>query len=392
VSRLLALPLLLPLFLLVGCEDDLPKATEIVHMRILGAKLQAVNDADETRATPKPGERVRVSLETVFPSIAESHRFMHTALISCTAPDRYTGGIPVCQELIDLAESGQDLRDSPLANMAEFPPCDADAHMDIGGAVSATCTVGENPVAEFPVPEDYKRDRLLFIGIACEKDSALIDPTSPQLFKCASEDDPMYKERDENGKLEHEPPQVVHVHGLIPVQHTASEENHNPDIGPDAFRIERQLNGEWKPVDPALLDADTESDCLNVNSNLSDDDKSQLPLLYGNIDFRLIYNADAREEVDGKPEPLEITLYTTAGELERRFTVFDSDDVPTNAGDEDKPHELSSTLRYTPPVPPPSSSPEAAEWKNGKLVRFFATVRDQRGGFAISQYALCLGP
>src|SRR4029079_12447870 len=118
-------------FLLVGCADDLPKATEIVHMRVLGANLQAVNDEDDTRATPKPGERVRVSLATVFPSVAESHRFVHAALISCTAPDRYTGGIPVCQELIDLAESGQDLLDSPLANMAEFPPCSDAMHMDI---------------------------------------------------------------------------------------------------------------------------------------------------------------------------------------------------------------------------------------------------------------------
>lgn len=349
---------------LTSCDSDLPKATEITNMRVVGAKLQVVtDDPDETRATPKPGEHVRVSLATVFPSLATSHRFVHAALISCTAPDRYTGGIPVCQELIDLATSGQNIEDSPLADMTMIPPCTDPMHYELG-AVSASCAVGEQPVAEFPVPEDYTRDRLLFIGIVCEKGAAVIDPTSPQLFECEDKD-----------------AKAVHVHGLIPVQQKDAEENHNPEIGPDAFRIERELTGKWNPVDPELLNADTEADCVNASRNLTDE--AELPLLYGHIDFHLIYSADAREQFEGAPESLEITLYTTAGEVERRFTLFNPEDKPDKAHQE--AHELSSTLRYTPPKA--DTIPD-----NGKLVRFFATVRDQRGGFAITQYALCLGP
>ena len=53
--------------LVLACADNLPKATEIVHMRVLGAKLEVVGD-ETGRATPKPGEQVKVSFDTVFPT------------------------------------------------------------------------------------------------------------------------------------------------------------------------------------------------------------------------------------------------------------------------------------------------------------------------------------
>jgi hypothetical protein len=72
--------------LVFACADNLPKATEIVHMRVLGAKLEVVGD--EARATPKPGEHVKVSFDTVFPTQKGSNKSSQMMLIrsSCAVP------------------------------------------------------------------------------------------------------------------------------------------------------------------------------------------------------------------------------------------------------------------------------------------------------------------
>ena len=90
----------------------------------------------------------------------------------------------------------------------------------------------------------------------------------------------------------------------------------------------------------------------------------------------LRYEADARQQFDGEPEELEFTIYTTLGEMERRFTLFPSDDQGENG-------VLESELDWDPPRP--SDVPAA-----GQLVRFFITLRDQRGGFAMTERVLCL--
>ena len=87
--------------LLVGCQEDLPKATQITHMRLLGTKLQVVGD--ESRSTPKPGETVKATFATVYPSQTRTNEGVQAMLIACTAPERYTGGLPICQEFLDAA-------------------------------------------------------------------------------------------------------------------------------------------------------------------------------------------------------------------------------------------------------------------------------------------------
>jgi hypothetical protein len=352
------------LAVLAGCEDDLPKATEIVHMRVLGATLQVVGD--ETRATPKPGEKVRVSLSTVFPalerddngnlvSLQTKQRRVRALIVGCTAPTRYTGGIPICQELIDIAtgviETPPDL---PVIGDETFPCPSGTVSMQFG-PLSVNCTEGM-PVLELLVPADYRRDRLLFSGVVCEQGVPFAKPDAQEPFGCMTEG-----------------VEAIRVHGLIPVQQTAAEENHNPDLS--GFRITREIDGAWNPIDPSLLVAENETACKVVSDGL--EDRAGLPLLFGHIDLNLIYDGRKRERFEGEPEPLEISLYTTHGEMERRFTVFEPDE-PTG-----KNGELRSTLRYTPPkkdIP-----------GGGQLARFFATLRDQRGGFAIAEFGMCLG-
>ena len=91
-------------------RTDLPKATEIEHMRVLGAKLEVVGDA--TRTTPKPGESVKVTFATVFPSQKRAPTTgVQSMLIGCTAPSRFTGGLPICQEFLDAANGRQRRQD-----------------------------------------------------------------------------------------------------------------------------------------------------------------------------------------------------------------------------------------------------------------------------------------
>ena len=349
---------------LSACDDDLPKATEIVHMRVIGAQLQVLDDEERAteRATPKPGETVRVSLATVFPGLEREdgnfvplqtkQRRVRSLIVGCTAPDRYTGGIPVCQELIDIATGAVD------APLPEEIPGLAGRREECPGSMSGTfgalsyhCMEGL-PVFELQIPKDYRPNRILFSGIVCERGNAGASADAQEPFFCANEGE-----------------EAIRVHGLIPVQQKDSDANDNPDIG--ALKIQREVNGGWNPVRSELLTPENETMCQPVSESLPGD-RADLPLLYGNIDFKLSFNPKARDDFEGKPEPLEITLYATHGEMERRFTVFDPDDT-----------DLTATLRYTPPK---KDIPD-----RGQLVRFYATVRDQRGGFSMAEYALCVG-
>lgn len=385
-TRICSAAALLGLFaLLHGCDDDLPRATEIVHMRVLGAKLEVANptDGDATRATPKPGEKVRVTLPIGFPALEPNDRGevlslqrrqsrVSALIVGCTAPDRYTGGIPICQELIDVATAAPELAGELPAFGGDFP-CPVNGSSSVTrGALSLHCTQG-TPVFELSVPEDYRRDRMLFSGIVCEEGTPFsrTDPQSP-FACCARFADPEEPSPGEEPILQEclelTSSEAIRVHGLIPVQQRKADVNHNPDI--DALTIVRQVNGAWNPVDPSLLTVMNETDCKRVAD--AQENKADFPLLYGHIDFTLKYDGKKRERFEGEPEQLEITLYTTHGEMERRFTLFDPQD-----------NDLRSTLRYTPPkkdIP-----------GGGQLVRFYASVRDQRGGFSIAEYALCLG-
>jgi hypothetical protein len=99
----------------------------------------------------------------------------------------------------------------------------------------------------------------------------------------------------------------------------------------------------------------------------------------------LSYLASEREKVSGKPEDLEFSVYATSGTLERRFTIFPGTD-PGKSDGKDKPKLLTNSLHWN----PPDSKTLAGI---SKLVRFFVTVRDHRGGFAIMSRAACvLGP
>jgi hypothetical protein len=375
--------------LAAGCADDLPKATEIARMRVLGAELSVVDD--ELRTTPMPGESVRLSLSTQFPSLAADRGAIHSLLVTCTAPDRFTGGIPICQELIDVVSApGASVDDIELPagfdtriecpgllgdNFASpvFPPSPLSAH----------CKTGE-PVFEVAIPEGYTADEVLFFGVVCERGTAVLDPALPDLFGCTDDS-----------------AEPISLHGLIKVQYEPEDRNENPDI--TALRLVREKDGVWLPVDPGVLAPESEMCGPLLGKELD----PRLPSIIGALPIQIIYYANARElDADGVPEQLEFSVYATAGDLERRFTLFrpedegrrilDADGNPIIDADGDEVRELHDQLRWkSPPIKELTftpGNPDAGipdKGSDGLLVRFFVTVRDGRGGFAQADYALC---
>lgn len=334
---------------LAACEGDLPKATEIARMRVLGARFEV--EGDPERATPEPGERVRVSLPTVFPSLDEDTDDVQMLLIGCTAPTRFTGGLPICQELIDAAASGVDPTDS-LPMIDEKLRCaDLPLRTVRRGAISLHCVKGE-PQVELTVPDDFDAEGLLVRGVVCEHGTPFIDPEDPRLFGC-----------------EDEGAEAILVHGTMRVQQSRADENQNPD--PDALEVLRE-GVAWPAYDPDALPP--EEGCARRAS--ADFSEPVHLVVTGEHAITLRYDADAREEVDGAPEDLEISVYTTAGEMERRFTLFRGSDRGTDG-------VLESELFWDPP-----SAGELP--RSGQLARFFITIRDQRGGFAMTSRAVCV--
>ena len=224
--------------LVAGCDEDLPKATEIVHMRLLGAQVRVVGD--ETRATPKPGERIDLSFISVHPTMEGTSSDAQTMLLNCTQPTRYTGGLPVCQEILDFAlrqeeeqrRSGVGEKDDGPLKALDLPQkvrCYmedvpfAPEILDLKGLYEASTTVAMrciegDPAVRIDVSPDFTGAEMLYRGVVCERGQAGIDALDPGFFNCLDNDGETFR-----------------VHGTVTVQHKDADENHNPDI--DATRF-----------------------------------------------------------------------------------------------------------------------------------------------------------
>lgn len=370
LTRLSLTSMLLALAALSGaCADDLPKASLIERMRLLGAHVSVIDD--ETRASPMPGERVRLSFATVFPDSDQTTDRSQLMLIACTAPDRYTGGLPICQELIDAVESG-NVDDGLLIGAPDKVSCqDIPGGRQSFGGVTVVCKRGE-PEVELTVPQDFAGESVLYLGVVCEEGDAFVDPTLPELFGC----------EDNDGES-------LDLMGTYPVQREPDEVNHIPDIG--LLSIEMEPFIEWRPIDPEVA-AELPEDCApaTATSSMQSADPMFPGVDVGSHELTLRYPAEQRERILNEPgepfEGLEVNVYADFGEMEREVTVFtdESETFDSKVGDvpiDTDPPWLEEDVRWDPENDVPVT---------GQLVRFFVTVRDQRGGFNMSTYAACV--
>ena len=336
----------------MACDQDLPKITLIEDFRLIGARMEVVDDPE--RSTPMPGEKLTFTWQTAYPSLGASDRDLFSMFVACTAPDRYTG-IPICQEFLDAAvtEEGADI--AAALGRDDLYSCDGLEGMKQRlGTVTVACVQGQ-PTTEVTVLNKFEGREMLIRGVVCQGGIPLIDPFDPVLFRCEG-----------NARSE------IRFHAKIPVLQGDDDPNLNPSMADASFEIGalKAASRAWDPVvREDLLALPGSDDCLgaNVDGLQTVDTADQV--------IKINYDAGAREGEGEDREVIEFSVYATGGSLERRFSVFEAD----------QEGPLESEIEWTPP-----SFEELAS--GGQLVRFFFTIIDRRGGFDVAERAVCVTP
>jgi hypothetical protein len=343
-----------------ACQVDLPRASEIERMRVLTAFAEV--EGDPERSSPAPGETARVTWAMAYPDHEQDDSQLASMFYVCTAPERFSG-VPFCQEFADLAQAGSSDASAAFggALASALPDCakDPDRTWDLG-PFRLVCVTG-TPKLDVSIPDDYKASAKLMQGIICRNGTPRFELKDQPRLVCE-------KARGASAESEE-----ISVYGTVSVQHDADTENHNPST--DAFQLSiGDPPKMWAESDELLAEELSDEACeelaLSGRVNVSDDHRAarEEAIVLG-------YDAAAREDFEGKPEALTVSAYTTFGSLSARFTVFRSDAKPP----------LKRTIKW-------ELSDEEREQlkKSSKYVRFYFTVQDGRGGFAITRRDLCV--
>jgi hypothetical protein len=362
VRHFLSLCLTVSLTLLSGCQIDLPIASTIEHLRILTAIAEV--EGDRERSSPKPGETVHVTWQIAWPEPQKDDSELSTLFYVCTAPT-IVSGTPVCQELIDLASAAiqRGGNQDPTAalggagNIGEQSPCaDAPNSSFELGPIQVVCVTG-TPKLDIRIPDNYKAEAKLMKGVTCRNGTPRFSTQGAVELQC---DHPKGAKNAEE----------ISFYGTVPIQYDADSENHNPSA--DALSLQfHKPPLLWETTDAELdteLSDEACPDLVNDGRVMRSDGKEE-------EEITLRYEADAREEYMGKPEPLTFSAYTTYGEISDRFTVF--------RADAKTPLKRTITWQL-------SDEQRADLKKTSKYVRFYFTVTDGRGGYAVTHRDLCV--
>ncbi|HEY2735387.1 MAG TPA: hypothetical protein VGI70_15425, partial [Polyangiales bacterium] len=266
---------------------------------------------------------------------------------------------PICQELIDAARSGSSLGILSMFGGATPPDCgkNPDSNL-VRGAFSVTCVSG-TPHSSLTIEKSFSAGAKLIEGVICRNGTPKFDSKSSTGVSCSAKPDVAMSDVES-----------VSVYGTIPVQYDDDGENHNPSIDAANF-VFGAGDARWLPNDQNAPISDWIDDCsapARAGQLLSSDGIGE--------DFAIRYDADARESYQGAPESLEFAVYVTKGKIDHHFALFDSDaKLP-----------LEAPLHWE-----LSKEDRDKLGDENELLRFYFTVIDHRGGFAITTRDLCVG-
>jgi hypothetical protein len=400
VRRAFAACLLLALG--AGCPADLTEPTEVIEPRLMGARVEV--EADPTRTRPALGERFSLrqylALPPGAPATPLATRYaMNVALclgvktatgtLACVGEQKLTPTLTPVSDL-ELVLSGFALDLSAL----NLPP-------DLLGAA----------VAAGVEASDFEFDRVALFGVLCVDGKAesvpgksvTVDPPST-LFRCVDNQGAKFPaanaftlsvlvNRGRLGDDNHNPlfacdpaaPQSPCAVGIL---------RDNEPLVPGALVLARPKKKgmprevvAWPPLENNLT---LPWDNCAANPNLL-----QVRVDSGEHTIRARFDPSDRERyleelkingVDSQRESRESLLLTQAatangGELGRFDSLLSDDELDGEA-------EVS--VSYTPPETNGKGDHFVPE--NGRLVRFYFTVRDQRGGVDYTVRELCLVP
>lgn len=337
-----------------GCENDLPLASQIQHMRVLGASTSVAGDP--ARTTPKPGEKARLTWSMVYPETMTDDSSLRSIFFVCTAPRQFSG-TPICQELLDIAQGGSI--SAILADARNDPPdCGKNPdRTDQLGPFTVVCVSG-TPRLDVSIPGDTRAEAKLVRGAICRNGTPKIDDKDPTGMSCDALPGTS-KDEQEN----------IAVYGTVPIEYSGSDRNHTPSI--DGLQLAfHDPPLAWNAIGPETSASLNDEDCADQSAD------KQVMHSEGHEELiTLMYDDEQRETHDGEKEALEFSGYSTFGKLSRRFTVFGANATAP----------LRSTLTW-------DLKTEEREALNGKSkhVRFYFTILDRRGGFALTTRDLCI--
>lgn len=359
LSPALSLAAALASALLVGCEDDLPKATLIEHMRILGARTEVIGD--ESRSTPRLGERATVSFAVTYPELEAGDDELSSLFWACTFPTTFAG-TPVCEELIEAAQAGID----PSLDETSFS-CEgfAGAPVQLGG-ITATCVDG-TPRIEVPIEPDFAGPAKLIQGIVCRNGTPELDLQSPTLVRC-----------DPDSGASSSEVESIPVYGSVSVAREDGDENQNPSRDRIDLYLRVPNSGTpvpWPPSPPDQTLEQLAQACADGTIPRRDRFREFISIGYG---------------PDDEDEPMQFSTAATYGELSRRFTVIEPEDRSDDPPDEE-PVSDDDDIRPSEFAWSPTEDQRRELADEPQLVRFYISVLDGRGGFDVTNRELCVG-
>lgn len=258
----------------LGCEQPkLPKSWRLTYTRVLAVRSEVVGD--EARATPEPGERLRVKVLIVGDQPVEELSY---ALVVCPAAPP-NGEVSRCAGEPALSERGE-LRAGQLSLWREL-------------------------IVELDVSDESAlegAERLHVGGTICTDGSAELGEGGEG--RCVDGD-----------------AQPVTFTAHIALALDDSDQNQNPVLSEDAIRFDDEV---WSPYAlgqlPSDEDAGAEADAGAAAG------ESIAARADGEKHTIAVSLEDAgRETSEQGPEELLLSHYVTAGVLERRFSVLERD-------------------------------------------------------------------
>lgn len=370
--RLTSAATLLAVFSWLGCVEEMPSVWLVKDTRILGARIEV--DGDATRAWPKPGESVKASLFAVHPKLNFDDSRMESMALTCTKA-AFGNAEPLCLELIEGFGQEGDAGFGSVDDVKKLfkkwisnDRFDCDAYqelqkqaseLDVSLPFQMTCIRGSKPQFELTVDSDPKTDAKLLIGVTCDSGKAYVDvnPDGSSLssfFNC---------DLNKNGRMDR---WVL----TVPIQ-TDDETNQNPTFG------EVYLNKKVWPSDQELQIEERfaeKSTAHDVPCKNEATEKLLPAVKSGEVTAKIGFEFNAsnfdsyQKRGASEREELWVAHFTTAGKLARAKSVL------RKSGERVE-------VKWSTPREAPAG---------GMLVRFFFTVRDQRGGFASATRTLCV--